>query len=120
MVSHIYGRINILNPAHPRPHMFLSELGLYIEYLQDRVSKAVPAHTLDNNNYFREFAENLFSGIRYYETLAKHFVEESEAAKKRFNEGLDVLRRDLVSFTEKHQAAFAGISPECSTAATLS
>jgi len=121
MVSHIYGRISVLNPTCARPHMFLNELGIYIEYLQDKVSKAVPAHAQDSDNkYFREFAENLFSGIRYYETLPKSFVEESEAAKKRFLDGLDVMKDKLKRFTAKHQAAFAGLTPACSPAATLS
>lgn len=120
MVSHIYGRINILNPTRARPHMFLNELGLYIQYLQDKVAKAVPAQAVENNKYFREFAEHLFTGILYYESLAKNFAEESEAAKKRFLEGLDVLRSELQSFTAKHQVAFAGFSPECLTAVPMS
>ena len=120
MVSHIYGRINILNPTRARPHMFLNELGLYIQYLQDKVAKAVPTQTMENNKYFREFAEHLFSGIQYYENLVKNFAEESEAAKKRFLEGLDVLRGELQNFTAKHKAAFAVSVPECSTALILS
>jgi len=118
MVSHIYGRINILNPTRERPHMFLNELGLYIQYLKDKMSKAVPAECEENQEYFRDFAKHLSSGIQYYENLARNFAEESEAAKNRFLEGLDLLRNDLQSFMAKHQAAFAGCTPACTVALT--
>ena len=72
----------------------------------------------------RERSSNAMGlGIRWeraraYENLAKHFAEESEVAKKKFLEGLDVLRSELERFTAKHQAAFAGLSPACAVAVT--
>ena len=38
MVGHIYGRISLLSGAD-RPHMFLRELALYIDYLRNELAK---------------------------------------------------------------------------------
>ena len=38
MVGHIYGRISLLSGAD-RPHMFLRELALYVDYLRNELAK---------------------------------------------------------------------------------
>ncbi len=75
MVSHIYGRLSLLtNPD--RPHLFIRELSIYVDHLRDEFEK----HSLDLSTrapkYFKEFKENLLSGIEYYRSRAEHFIDE--------------------------------------------
>ncbi len=68
MVDHIYGKKDILNSL-PRPHMFINELNLYIDYLK----KALKDLNLDvkQEKYFSAFKKNLFAGIEYYKKLSQ-------------------------------------------------
>ncbi|HLU89854.1 MAG TPA: hypothetical protein VKZ51_08490 [Cyclobacteriaceae bacterium] len=69
MTDHIYGRANII--VRPdRPHMFLKELWLYLDYLSEQV-----AETVDPDKkfikYCSTFARNLKEGIAYYRRLTE-------------------------------------------------
>lgn len=68
MVDHIYGKKDILNSL-ARPHMFINELNLYIDYLK----KALKDLNLDvkQEKYFNTFKKNLFAGIEYYKKLSQ-------------------------------------------------
>jgi hypothetical protein len=91
MVGHIYGRLSLLtNPG--RPHMFLRELALYIDYLHDLVKNYELGLSSGTPEYFREFKENLLSGIDHYRRLAGQFVGEARA---RFLAELERLREVL-------------------------
>lgn len=82
MVDHIYGRRNILNSLY-RPHMFINELKLYVDYLKREVEDA-----LKNNNQKRKasllnFKANLLQGIAYYhKDIAPHFTQIKEAKQE--------------------------------------
>lgn len=66
MVSHIYGRLNILNTV-PRPNMFMKELQLYISYFKTELLKT-PINT-KTGRYLQTFKSNLLEGIQYYESI---------------------------------------------------
>ncbi len=69
MVDHIYGRTDSLTPAD-RPHMFIAELGLYIDYLKEKLEEELLQGTLVKKaKYYNEFYQNLRKGIAYYRTL---------------------------------------------------
>lgn len=69
MVGHIYGRRRL--PFHEeRPHMFINELRLYIEYLKNTGEQYVLAPTEKQKKYLASFAENMRQGILYYKRLA--------------------------------------------------
>jgi hypothetical protein len=73
MVGHIYGRISLLtNPD--RPHMFLRELALYIDYLGKELAKYRLGISSCTAGYLREFKENLLGGIEYCRRLGHQFV----------------------------------------------
>jgi hypothetical protein len=75
MVSHIYGRVSLL--ANPdRPHMFIRELAIYVDHLRQELEKCSLELSTRAPKYFREFKENLFSGIEYYRSRAEQFIEE--------------------------------------------
>jgi hypothetical protein len=94
MVGHIYGKINILN-NRPRPHVFVNELRLYINYLKGLISKASIKITAKEAECFAEFRQNLMDGIEYYKNLAHHFLEESAESRERFLEELAALKMEL-------------------------
>ena len=91
MVGHIYGRISLLVNSD-RPHMFLRELDLYIDYLNCEFKKHLLGLNPSPATYFREFKENLSGGIEHYRRLAGQFVE---AARIRFLDELERLRAAL-------------------------
>jgi len=68
MVDHIYGRANVLN-ALRRPHMFINELSLYVDYLKNAIGHSVDALTIKHLRYLRTFKTNLLEGIAYYKDL---------------------------------------------------
>lgn len=68
MVGHIYGRTNLLTGSD-RPHMFINELNLYIDFLQDKMSNAANLPDVKLEKYAKEFIANLAAGIEYYRGL---------------------------------------------------
>lgn len=70
MTDHIYGRTNILSNPN-RPHMFIAELYLYIDYLKEQLEADTLAGLLPKRKkYYASFFKNLNDGIRYYHHLA--------------------------------------------------
>lgn len=69
MVNHIYGRTDILmNPA--RSHMFVSELNLYIDYLQNELGNEKQEElTPKKKKFYAGFYQNIKEGIHYYKAL---------------------------------------------------
>ena len=68
MIGHIYGRTNVMERTD-RPHFFLKELDIYIDYLKNHL---VPKTKLDNPKEKKSldaFRDNLLDGIRYYKEL---------------------------------------------------
>tara|TARA_B100000809_G_scaffold52930_1_gene48314 strand:- start:2131 stop:3942 length:1812 start_codon:yes stop_codon:yes gene_type:complete len=88
MVDHIYGRGNVLNDTY-RPHMFVKELGMYIDYLNKEIIEE-PLQSLNAKRvkYFIGFKANLNSGIEYYEDLLTGMKGESDSIKSKFKEEL--------------------------------
>ena len=88
MVDHIYGRENVLNDTY-RPHMFVKELGMYIDYLNKEIIEE-PLQSLNAKRvkYFVGFKANLNSGIEYYENLLSEMKHESDLIKAKFREEL--------------------------------
>lgn len=91
MVGHIYGRLSLLTNKD-RPHMFINELKLYVDYLRREREK----YSLELSNltpkYFQEFKENLLGGIEYYRNVAMRIVEGNY---DRFLEDLNQLSREI-------------------------
>ena len=69
MVDHIYGR-NELELKKDRPHMFIAELYLYIDFLKEKViTDLVKGEFNKLKKYYALFIENLNNGITYYKNL---------------------------------------------------
>ncbi|MCK4373108.1 MAG: hypothetical protein KAW61_08165, partial [candidate division Zixibacteria bacterium] len=91
MVSHIYGRLSLLSSSD-RPHMFISELSIYVDYFRQEVQEASEGLVDRTTKYFREFKHNLITGIDYYRDLAEQFSAEQ---KERFLSELDTLFSEI-------------------------
>ncbi len=75
MVDHIYGRTNVLDDR-PRPHMYLKELGMYLDIFKKRMDKFLK-NTEDKKEHkqLKAFQKNVFEGVAYYREL---FAEKSK------------------------------------------
>ena len=69
MADHIYGRANILTNSG-RPHMFIAELHLYIDYLKEQLEEDMRTEQFSKKKkYYVTFYQNLCEGIMYYRRL---------------------------------------------------
>jgi hypothetical protein len=87
MIDHIYGRANVLN-ALRRPHMFINELSLYVEYLKNAIGDGVDALTINHLRYLRTFKTNLLEGIAYYKKLLPSIKTEPASHLPDMKKGL--------------------------------
>jgi len=88
MIGHIYGRISLFTDSD-RPHMFIREIILYVEYLLkelERFSVGIQSRKL---SYYSEFKENLLNGVHYYQDQFNNFVHEHQ---DRFSKDLLALK----------------------------
>lgn len=83
MIDHIYGKINILNNRY-RPHMFINELKLYVDYLKKEIKESMLNNRKIKSGYFQNFFNNLYSGIQYYKKLVAEFDTETVELKNQF------------------------------------
>lgn len=85
MIDHIYGRKNLIVRTD-RPNLFVNELKMYIDYLENRFKEAANPIPSKQQEYFTVFKQNLRDGIAYYyklaESLRKNNVGESLAFRK--------------------------------------
>ncbi|GAB1484599.1 hypothetical protein MASR2M78_34170 [Treponema sp.] len=87
MVSHIYGRLDLLGESK-RPHFFVREAALYVDYLKAELGGAADDLAKKGKKYFEDFQRNLLSGLAYYEEISAEIVE---AERERFLAALDQL-----------------------------
>ncbi len=95
MVSHIYGRISLLtNPE--RQHMFVREIGIFIDYLREEMDRVVTGLVSRTPDYFREIKENLLGGIEYYQNLPRQLIVEKS---DQFFNDLQKMRETIEAFS---------------------
>lgn len=68
MVKHIYGGVNLLEKIQ-RPHVFVNELNLYIDYLQTEVQQYLKDINDKKKKHLTGFKAQLEKGINYYKAL---------------------------------------------------
>ena len=72
MIDHIYGRKNILSDTY-RPHFFIKELQLYVNYLKEQVAEISDTFDKKVTKYYQNFCTNLLEGIDYYKQKSEVF-----------------------------------------------
>lgn len=68
MVKHIYGKTNVISHK-TRPNMFINEMKMYIDHLKNEINNFTGSITAGQVKKWKNFKENLLSGINYYENL---------------------------------------------------
>ncbi|MFA7687795.1 MAG: hypothetical protein WCY25_08010 [Moheibacter sp.] len=91
MVQHIYGNANVVQ-AENRPHFFIKELKMYVDYLQNELAEFSSNFTVPQIKKWQSFKENLLEGIAYYENLF--------SGTTFFTKDLAGIRKELARFKE--------------------
>ncbi len=102
MVDHIYGRTNIISDGQ-RPHMFIAELNLYINYLREELEKNTQPDAR-KEKYFTDFYTNIREGLSYYRTLPGIRMTEND----KFQLALNQAEKDLLAIS--YQFSMPGTS----------
>jgi hypothetical protein len=87
MVRHIYGTTDLLDKIK-RPHMFIKELNLYIEYLQKDLQSQLQELTDKKRKQLNKFKTQLEEGIEYYQKL---FSESASQTSKQVKDWINDL-----------------------------
>lgn len=101
MVDHIYGRTNIIRRSD-RPHMFINELKLYVNYLKDQFRESAKPLDEKQRNFFRKFRNNLCNGIEYYRDLFSRTEKRWEGMRRDIHEELSAFQNELERFARTH------------------
>ncbi|TQO39057.1 hypothetical protein GQ41_3725 [Arenibacter algicola] len=101
MVDHIYGRGNVITRTD-RPHMFIKELGIYLDYLKNRIEESRESMNKKQEKYLLTFTHNLNEGITYYQqlfgSLKGQFENVKDSVLTELTQGLKTLegfKRDI-------------------------
>ena len=92
MCDFIYGRKNI-TVAENRPHLFMKELGMYIDYFKDMISG--DSHSDRDIKTFTTFQENLTDGIGYYRAYDDEHISHHSSVVTQFRSDLEGYSADL-------------------------
>ena len=89
IVDHIYGRSDQDLVRKDRPHMFIKELNLYLDYLSNKIHAAKDNMDKKQEKYFVKFTHNLQEGIEYYQQLTDVIKDKFGDLFNEFQEGLN-------------------------------
>ncbi|AZI26762.1 hypothetical protein EA772_15985 [Pedobacter sp. G11] len=87
MVGHIYGKINLLREVE-RPHVFIKELNLYIDYLQEDIKQQLQIFSDKKRKQLNGFKQQLADGINYYKKLFSEIADQASGELKELYEQL--------------------------------
>lgn len=95
MVDHIYGRQDLLD-KRPRPHMFLKELGMYLDIFKERMEAflAQPEDAKEKKQ-LTAFRKNMLDGINYYSEFFKEKKQEVLNELEQLLSKYPVLQKEL-------------------------
>ncbi|HXK27571.1 MAG TPA: hypothetical protein VJ646_04875 [Candidatus Binatia bacterium] len=114
MVNHIYGRLSLID-EDARPHMFVKELSVNIDYLKQWLAPALNSGDQNGRKNVREFAQTVLAGIQYY---GERIVEFAPRNPERFLEAIKSLEIEVhrvLSQAVPHDTASNELSSKSST-----
>ncbi|HEY0055795.1 MAG TPA: hypothetical protein VGB63_10595 [Pedobacter sp.] len=94
MVNHIYGRVNLLKDTN-RPHVFINELKLYVDYLKKDIAAQKRELSDKKQKQLERFKEQLLIGISYYHQLIPTLKSTLKTHIKLFENDLKELRHSI-------------------------
>ena len=97
MASHIYGRLRLpLNIG--RPHMFINELRLSIDFLRGDIANCRENFSERMMKSINDCLENLEKGVEHYRELAANSLSQNHDS---FLQGLDSIQQELAEIKSK-------------------
>jgi hypothetical protein len=96
--DHIYGRANLITDPK-RPHMFTAEVGMYIDYLENKRKEAGSELDKKQLKYFTAFKQNMADGFNYYNTIDNEIPWENQDSKTEFYAQLQAYKNKLDAIT---------------------
>ena len=90
MVRHIYGKVNLLKSVN-RPHVFINEMKLYIDYLKKDIESSASQLTDKKIKQLERFKEQLLNGVEYYNQLLPSIHKFCESCSQTFQNELTAL-----------------------------
>lgn len=94
ITDHIYGRGNVIDRTD-RPNMFIKELNLYFDYLENKLEEVKTSMDKKQKRYLVKFNKNLQEGIAYYTQLFSSQKERFVDTKEILLETLEVKGKQL-------------------------
>ncbi len=99
MIGHIYGKNNVMERTD-RPNMYIKELGMYLDYLKNKISEEAIPLAPKQLRYYTKFKNNLVDGISYYKNL---YNEINVSLVPEFDR-LEKVLFDIPLFSEENEA----------------
>ena len=65
---HIYG-LKESEVREDRPHFFVKELELYMNYFKEKLDESATSFNKKQEKYFQKFLDNMNDGVNYYTNL---------------------------------------------------
>lgn len=100
MADHIYGKKSVLERTD-RPNMFIKELNLYIDFLQNKLEDAKVAMDKKQERYLTKFTKNMEEGILYYNTLFSNLKDSFKESKSTVLRELEIGKNTLISIGQE-------------------
>ena len=100
MVDHIYGRANVIERSD-RPNMFVKELWIYLDYLEEKIGEFGGEFSDKSVDYFHTFVSNLEDGIAYYRELFSGVKEAFAGIKDKILDDFAAAERRLEGLKEE-------------------
>ena len=106
MIDHIYGRLNIIQ-HNDRPHMFIKELNIYVEYWSEMLIDRKALADKKINAYIKNFYDNLINGISYYRNLSNNVSDEFFIMQNKIKVSLDEAEINLTQLLQHYLSKVA-------------
>ncbi|SMO41230.1 hypothetical protein SAMN06265379_101615 [Saccharicrinis carchari] len=94
MIDHIYGKSNKLFNTD-RPNLFIKEIKIYMDYLQNKIEECKDEFTAPQIKYFNTFKTNMQDGIAYYKEMFSKGDELLENMRDKVLEDLSFYKKEL-------------------------
>ena len=93
MVDHIYNRTNLMVRTD-RPHMFIKELNLYVDFLKEQIDELKNPVTKQVRS-LEKFRKNLLNGVDYYKEIPHNLTDKFKDIKQQISTDLDKLESEI-------------------------
>lgn len=98
MVDHIYGKCP-LNIDLERPHVFVKELQLYVNYLKKEMGTKLHEKAAKKEVYLKKFSNALIEGVEYYQELLANTEVDSLTFVEKMKSQFSTIKLEIESLT---------------------